>query len=105
MNAVHREGGNHHGKSEIHCHAFRRDRNHDESLAEKTMREVYSAHRDIVDYDRLNKVAAARLVEKGAGDKAIREVAKIAGTFDWRITDTRAYARTLSKQVGRAADR
>lgn len=76
-----------------------------ESPAEKTMREVYSAHRDIVDYDKLNKLAAAKLVEKGAGDKAIREVAKIAGMFDSRITDTRAYARTLSKQAGRTAGR
>lgn len=49
-----------------------------ESFAEKTMRKVYSEHKDTVDYDKLNKETVERLLEKGASDKSIREIAEIA---------------------------
>lgn len=70
-----------------------------ESLAEKTMRKVYSEHKDTVDYDKLNQEAVARLIEKGASDKTIREVAEIAKVLNPSIQDTKAYAKDFTAQA------
>ena len=70
-----------------------------ESLAEKTMRKVYSEHKDTVDYDKLNQETVARLIEKGASDKTIREVAEIAKVLNPTIQDTKAYAKALTAQA------
>jgi len=70
-----------------------------ESLAEKTMRKVYSEHKDTVDYDRLNQETVARLIEKGASDKSIRKVAEIAKTINPSIQDTKVYAKDLTAQA------
>ena len=70
-----------------------------ESLAEKTMRKVYSEHKDTVDYDKLNQETVARLIKKGASDKTIREVAEIAKILNPTIQDTKAYAKALTAQA------
>ena len=70
-----------------------------ESLAEKTMRKVYSEHKDTVDYDKLNQETVARLIEKGASDKSIRKVAEIAKTINPSIQDTKVYAKDLTAQA------
>lgn len=70
-----------------------------ESLAEKTMRKVYSEHKDTVDYDKLNQETVAKLIEKGASDKTIREVAEIAKVLNPTIQDTKAYAKALTAQA------
>lgn len=70
-----------------------------ESLAEKTMRKVYSENKDTVDYDKLNEETVARLIEKGASDKSIRQIAEIAKTINPSIQDTKAYAKDLTAQA------
>lgn len=70
-----------------------------ERLAEKTMRKVYSEHKDTVDYDKLNQETVARLIEKGASDKSIRRVAEIAKTINSSIQDTKVYAKDLTAQA------
>lgn len=70
-----------------------------ESLAEKTMRKVYSEHKDTVDYDKLNQETVARLIEKGASDKSIRKVAEIAKTINPSIQNTKVYAKDLTAQA------
>lgn len=70
-----------------------------ESLAEKTMRKVYSEHKDTVDYDKLNQETVARLIEKGASDKSVRKVAEIAKTINPSIQDTKVYAKDLTAQA------
>lgn len=70
-----------------------------ENLAEKTMRKVYSEHKDTVDYDKLNQETVARLIEKGASDKSIRKVAEIAKTINPSIQDTKVYAKDLTAQA------
>lgn len=79
----------------------RRDRNHDESLAEKTMREVYSEHKDSVDYNKLNQEAVERLIGKGAGSRTIRKAAEIARKINPGIPDARVYAKQLTKKANR----
>lgn len=70
-----------------------------ESLAEKTMRKVYSEHKDTVDYDKFNKETVARLLEKGASDKSIREIAEIAKKLNPTIKDTKKYTKYLLIQA------
>lgn len=66
-----------------------------DSLANKTMREVYSKTPDCINYDKLNQEAVAKLLKQGASDKAIREVAEIAKTINPSIQDTKAYMKDL----------
>lgn len=70
-----------------------------ESFAEKTMRKVYSEHKDTVDYDKLNKETVERLLEKGASDKSIREIAEIAKKLNPTIKDTKKYTKYLLIQA------
>lgn len=72
-----------------------------ESPAEKAMREVYSAHRDIVDYDKLNQMTVDRLTKKVASDRDIREVAEIARTINPAISNTKAYAKRMIHRADR----
>lgn len=70
-----------------------------ETLAERTMRKVYSAHKDTVDYEKLNEETVAKLVEKGASEKTIRDVAEIAKTINPSIQDTKAYVKHLTDRA------
>ena len=70
-----------------------------ESLAKKTMRDVYSKYKDTVDYDKLNEKTVIRLVESGASDKTLHEVAEIARTLDPAIQDTKKYTKHLLIQA------
>lgn len=68
-------------------------------LAEKTMRKVYSERKDTVDYDKLNQETVARLIEKGASDKSIREVAEMAMKLNPTIKDAKKYTKYLLIQA------
>lgn len=70
-----------------------------ESLAEKTMREVYTSDASASSYDDLNTRAVAKLQQMGASDKTIKEVAKIAKTINPSIKDTKAYTKQLTEQA------
>lgn len=70
-----------------------------ESLAEKTMRKVYSEHKDTVDYDKLNEEVVARLIEKGASDKSICEVTELAMKLNPTIKDAKKYTKYLLIQA------
>ena len=74
------------------------------TLAEKMMREVYSEHKDTVDYDKLNQETVARLIEKDADDKAVHEVAELARWLNPSILDTKAYAQDLIAQAKRSCE-
>lgn len=70
-----------------------------ESLAEKTMREVYTRDANVFSYDDLNARAVAKLQQMGASDKTIKEVANIAKTINPSIKDTKAYTKQLTEQA------
>ena len=70
-----------------------------ESLAEKTMREVYTNDVSASSYDDLNTRAVAQLQQMGASDKTIKEVAKIAQTINPNIKDAKAYTKQLTEQA------
>lgn len=70
-----------------------------ESLAEKTMREIYTRDANVFSYDDLNTRAVAQLQQMGASDKTIKEVAKIAQTINPNIKDTKAYTKQLTEQA------
>lgn len=70
-----------------------------ESLAEKTLREIYTRDANVFSYDDLNTRAVAQLQQMGASDKTIKEVAKIAQTINPNIKDTKAYTKQLTEQA------
>lgn len=70
-----------------------------ESLAEKTMREIYTRDANVFSYDDLNTRAVAQLQQMGASDKTIKEVAKIAKTINPNIKDAKAYTKQLTEQA------
>lgn len=70
-----------------------------ESLAEKTMREIYTRDANVFSYDDLNTRAVAQLQQMGASDKTIKEVAKIAQTINPNIKDAKAYTKQLTEQA------
>ena len=70
-----------------------------ESLAEKTMREIYTSSHNVFSYDELNIRTITHLRQMGASDKSVKEVAQIAGTIHPAIQNTRAYARKLVEQA------
>lgn len=70
-----------------------------ESLAEKTMREIYTKDANVFSYDDLNTRAVAQLQQIGASDKTIKEVAKIAKTLNPNIKDAKAYTKQLTEQA------
>lgn len=70
-----------------------------ESLAEKTMREVYTRDANVFSYDDLNTRAVAKLQQMGASDKTIKEVAKIAKMINPNIKDIKVYTKQLIEQA------
>ena len=87
------------GKKQLDYLRSRTEPTGKESLAEKTMRKVYSENRDTVDYDKLNQETVARLIEKGASDKSIREVAEMAMKLNPTIKDAKKYTKYLLMQA------
>lgn len=70
-----------------------------ESLAAKTMREIYTSSHNVFAYDELNIRTITHLQQMGASDKSIKEVAKLAGMINPAIQDTRAYAKELMEKA------
>lgn len=81
------------GKKQLDYLRSRTEPTGKESLAEKTMRKVYSENRETVNYDKLNQETVARLIEKGASDKSIREVAEMAMKLNPTIKDAKKYTK------------